>query len=200
MSRHDEFIADWKRRRPHLPYKIVDGSNSSMGLELLLDKDVWQYTKHDDMWDMSQPQLCGFFIPPFQRPLVWEESRKIAFIESAYLGLHLGTIVYNDALDLPMNGKRFHFTDRWLIDGQQRCNAIWGYVNDEFPVFAGAPHEHRWSELNIVEQRYFGHIQIGYTKIQSGDEQHLRMIYDRLNFGGVAHTDDQRALPIGLEP
>src|SRR3546814_14998333 len=102
----------------------------------------------------------------------------------------------NDALNLPMVDGRFDPTDRWLIDGQQRCNALWSYVNDEFPIFVGTEHEHRWSDLNIVEQRFFRHIQIGYTKLQSNDENHLRMVYDRLNFGGVAHTDDQRATKV----
>src|SRR3546814_2884302 len=104
-----------------------------MGLEMLVDPQAWIVKDEDTLWDMNQPRLCGLFIPPFQRPLVWEMDRKIAFIESAYLGIHLGTIVFNDALNLPMVDGRFDPTDRWLIDGQQRCNALWSYVNDEFP-------------------------------------------------------------------
>ena len=190
----DAFIARWRKDRPHLPYRIVDGSSSAMGLEMLTDPRAWIVKDEDTLWDMTQPRLCGLFIPPFQRPQVWDLARKVAFVESAYLGIHLGTIVYNDALNLPMERGRFARTDRWLIDGQQRCNALWAYVNDEFPIFAGTPHQHRWSDLNIVEQRFFHRIQIGYTKLQSNDENHLRLVYDRLNFGGVAHTSEQRAL------
>src|SRR3546814_5854747 len=91
-----------------------------MGLEMLVDPQAWIVKDEDTLWDMNQPRLCGLFIPPFQRPLVWEMDRKIAFIESAYLGIHLGTIVFNDALNLPMVDGRFDPTDRWLIDGQQR--------------------------------------------------------------------------------
>src|SRR3546814_5919378 len=71
-----------------------------MGLEMLVDPQAWIVKDEDTLWDMNQPRLCGLFIPPFQRPLVWEMDRKNAFIESAYLGIHLGTIVFNDALNL----------------------------------------------------------------------------------------------------
>lgn len=194
----EAYRAKWAEMRPHLPYPTIDGTISSMPIELLTNPSVW-IIKDDDpnaneLWDMSQPRLCGFFLPPFQRPLVWDEARMIAFVESAYLGIHLGTIVYNDGLDLPMKGSRFHFTDRWLIDGQQRCNALWNYVNDAFPIFVGTPHEHHWSDLNQTEQRTFKGIRIGYTELKIDDEQHLRLVYDRLNFGGVPHTEDQRAL------
>lgn len=195
MTDDAAYRARWAEARPHLPYRIVEGTTSAMGLEMLVDPRAWIVKDDDHMWDMNQPRLCGLFIPPFQRPLVWDQARQISFIESAYLGLHLGTIVYNDALNLPMIGSRFAHTDRWLIDGQQRCSALAAYVADEFVIFRGTPHEHRWSELNTVETRYFHRIQIGYTKIESSDEQHLRMVYDRLNFGGMAHTENQRALP-----
>jgi hypothetical protein len=195
MTRLDDYKRDWCQRRPHLPYKLVDGTISATSLEMLINPEVWAVKRGDTMYDMSQPLLCGFFVPPFQRPLVWDEARMVAFVESAYLGLHLGTLVYNDAMDLPMSGGKFHRTDRWLIDGQQRCNALWQYVNDAFPVFTGTSHEHRWSDLNELEQRTFGMIQIGYTKLTTGDEHELRTVYDRLNFGGVPHTEDQRALP-----
>src|SRR3546814_19847604 len=87
---------------------------------------------------------------------------------------------------------RFDPTDRWLIDGQQRCNALWSYVNDEFPIFVGTEHEHRWSDLNIVEQRLFRHLQIGYKKLQSNNENHLPMISDSSNLGGRTTTNERR--------
>lgn len=194
MTVSPAFRKDWCDRRPHLPYPVIDGTTSSMSLENLVNQAVWPMQRDDSCWE-AQPILCGFFIPPFQRPLVWDQARKVAFIESAFLGFHLGTIVYNDALNFPMVDGRFDRTDRWLIDGQQRCNALWGYVNDEFAIFAGTSHEHRFSDLNEVERRTFHAINIGYTRVRTNDEAELRMLYDRLNFGGVAHTEDQRALP-----
>src|SRR3546814_20300893 len=91
-------ISDWSSdvcSSDLLPYRIVDGTTSSMGLEMLVDPQAWIVKDEDTLWDMNQPRLCGLFIPPFQRPLVWEMDRKIAFIESAYLGIHLGTILFN---------------------------------------------------------------------------------------------------------
>lgn len=198
MTTSPKYRSSWEQARPHLPFPVLDGAVSSISLEILVDPDAWTIKDHDpkasDLWDMSQPRLCGFFLPPFQRPLVWDTQRMIAFVESPYLGIHLGTIVYNNALDMPMENGRFNHTDRWLIDGQQRCSALWNYVQNAFPVFAGTPHEHHWSELNPVEQRYFYGRQIGCTKLESGNEEQLRLVYDRLNFGGVPHTENQRAL------
>src|SRR3546814_7962414 len=82
---------------------------------MLVDPQAWIVKAEDTLWDINQPRLCGLFIPPFQRPLVWAMDRQIAFIESAYLGIHLGTIVFNDALNLPMVDGRFDPNDRWLI-------------------------------------------------------------------------------------
>src|SRR3546814_2147481 len=61
------FIARWRAARPHLPYRIVDGTTSSMGLEMLVDPQAWIVKDEDTLWDMNQPRLCGLFIPPFQR-------------------------------------------------------------------------------------------------------------------------------------
>lgn len=197
MEYREGYAESWARRRPHLPLPLIDATASSISMDNFIEPSVWPVREeYLDMYAPGQRILAGFFLPPFQRPAVWDATRKAAFIESAHLGIHLGTIVWNDSSDT-MEGQRFHRTDRWLIDGQQRLTAIMGYVSDEFPVFAGTPHEHRWSELNDIERRTFGHIQIGSSRLRSADEIMLRRAYDRLNFGGVAHAEDQRALPAG---
>ncbi|AXK43923.1 DUF262 domain-containing protein [Erythrobacter aureus] len=194
----DEQKARWKADRPHLPLPIVDGEISSMMLDMLISEDTFPIREgrgDHDLWDMSQPRLSRFFLPPFQRPVVWDEQRMVRFVESAYLGISLGTIAYNNGHDFPTKNGRFVHTDNWLIDGQQRVTSIMRYVNDEFPIFVGTENEHRWSDLSVVEQRYFGHRQIGLIRLRSDNEDYLRLVYDLMNFGGVAHTEEQRALP-----
>ena len=146
----------------------------------------------EGMWH-PQSQVGNYFLPPFQRPLVWEEWRMVRFVESALLGLHLGTIVVNDTMSVPCVGGKFHRTDRWLIDGQQRLTAIARYTQGHLTVFRGTPQEHSWAVLSEVERRTFANVTIGVGRVNITDEGTLRDLYDRLNFGGVGHTEDQRA-------
>jgi len=78
--------------------------------------------------------------------------------------------------------------DGLLIDGQQRINAIRGYVNNEFKVF-----DYLWSELDREDQMRFRRVVFSRGEISTMDDAVLRELYNRLNFGGTAHTEDQRA-------
>ena len=78
--------------------------------------------------------------------------------------------------------------DRWLIDGQQRLRAIQSYLDNEFPVF-----NFFWKELNGLEVRRFGNFPFAKTEIRESSEIKLKLLYNRLNFAGTPHTEDQRA-------
>lgn len=127
-------------------------------------------------------RLMGFTIPRWQRPLCWSQEQDIRFMESAWLGLPLGTFTYNvshsdDSLD------------NLLVDGQQRMNAIRGYLSNEFPVFG-----FHWAELDIVERRLFKTgVHFPSYMLSTKSEHELIELYNLLNFSGVAHTEDQRA-------
>lgn len=182
--------------RPHLPRPILDGIVTTIDLETIIDAGNHQTIRYADMFKPDQRRLGGYFLPPFQRPPVWDEARKVALVESLLLGVSIGTIVVVDAKNLPMNGELFADTDMWLLDGQQRVGALLDYSNDLFPVFVGTACEHRWSDLNQIERRFAWRQQIGIIKIQTDDEAKCRAIYDRMNFGGIAHTEDQRAIKV----
>lgn len=126
--------------------------------------------------------VMGYFLPKWQRPLVWTEAQDIAFIESAWRGIPLGTYSFNMLFD----GSEI---DMILIDGQQRMNAIQRYLNDEFPVFG-----YRWSEVTEVDQRVWG-MQVGFAcyRCRTRDEEYLRSYYNLMNFGGTAHKESERA-------
>jgi hypothetical protein len=173
--------------RPHLPQTLIDGYHSTTSIDdALRDRDV-------SMWD-PQPMLGSFFLPPFQRPLVWSEEQKISLVESFLLGISIGSIVVVDSMNMTMQNKDlFAKTDRWLLDGQQRLNALRAYREDEITVFAGTKCEHRWSDLTVAETRRVESINFGKIKVHTLDEGMCREIYNRLNFGGTAHTEDQRA-------
>ena len=136
--------------------------------------------------DEKTEWLLGHRLPPFQRPPVWSQEQSIKFIESAWLGVHLGIYVIN--MTDTWHGNFVHCTDLWIIDGQQRLRAISGYIHDEFPVF-----ELLYSELNKVEKRKFDAIPFSCNIVKEDDEKKLRKLYDIMNFGGTTHTEDQRA-------
>lgn len=126
--------------------------------------------------------VMGFYLPTWQRGLVWTERQMISFIESAWRGINLGTYTYNQAaLGSPY--------DNLLIDGQQRMTAIERFLDDHFPVFGW-----RWSEVTPTDKRVWG-VSIAFASYitQTEDEDYLRSYYNLMNFGGTAHKETERA-------
>jgi len=155
----------------------------------------------------GQRWLCGFALPPFQRPIVWDEPRMVRFVESAASGLDIGEWVYVDAINAPMDmvdGREVtNRVDRWLIDGQQRLTALDRFWADAFPVPGATGRGMFWSEVPQVEKRRFLNRVFAAKELRITDEATLRRYYDLHNFGGVAHTEDQRATrddDAGTEP
>ncbi len=128
--------------------------------------------------------LGAFVLPPFQRPPVWSMEQNIRFLESCWLGYDIGryTIVQR-------HGK----LDRWdmcLIDGQQRVRALLGYMGNMFPIFG-----YHFNEVTERDRRHFQNLVFARAVLTDDDldEPKLRDIYNRLNYGGTPHTEDQRA-------
>lgn len=140
------------------------------------------HARGDHMIPSDMRAVMGFCLPVWQRGFVWSEAQKIAFIESAWKGLNLGTYTYNIA---PIG----HPLDNLLIDGQQRMRAIECYLMDQFPVFG-----YHWSEVTEVDKRVWSMSTIFASyRTDTTDEKYLRDYYNMTNFGGTAHTKDQRA-------
>jgi uncharacterized protein with ParB-like and HNH nuclease domain len=127
--------------------------------------------------------VMGYFLPPWQRGLVWTEAQNIRLLESLWRGLNIGTYTFNRSKKY---GGRL---DNLLIDGQQRMNAIQLYLQDAFPVFG-----YRFSEITDVDRRGFEMTTHFHCYITSSeDEAYLREYYNMMNFGGVAHKDGEQA-------
>lgn len=137
--------------------------------------------------DTAERYVCGFPVPAFQRGLVWTQEQNVAFIESAWLGIPLGT--YNThAMDWEGNEAEAKHFSGWLIDGQQRLTAIEGYWNDKFKVFGLL-----WSELTVQEKRRFTSIKFSYFESSLWDEALIRDLYNRMAFGGTPHKIEEMA-------
>ena len=126
--------------------------------------------------------VMGYALPTWQRGAVWTEAQQVAFLESAWRGIPLGTFTYNSLHTLgPL--------DNLLIDGQQRMTAIERYLTDQFPVLG-----YRWSEVTVVDRRFFDFSTLfGSYRCHSEDEPYLRNYYNLMNFGGTAHQPKERA-------
>jgi uncharacterized protein with ParB-like and HNH nuclease domain len=123
-----------------------------------------------------------FSLPNFQRPFVWSQEQQSRFIESAWLGFDIGSfVVTGHEWQNPLSDL--------IIDGQQRLTTLGRYLNGDFSVFGFA-----FPELDVDERRHFRNSTIlQTTTIQPKSEALLRELYNRLNFGGTPHTEEQRA-------
>lgn len=130
---------------------------------------------------------CGLPIPEFQRDLCWDHEQEIAFIESAWIGITLGSYTHH-YLDWGEGGKPKRFSG-WVIDGQQRLTTIERYWRDEFKVF-----DLYYSELRPIEQRRFMSIKFVHYESRLDNEEAIRDLYNRLAFGGTPHAPDEKAL------
>jgi hypothetical protein len=179
------------------PKKLLTGTPRDWSLGYLYEKRksfLENPRKAMELVYPGQEMLMGHALPPFQRPRVWTREQNVRFIESAVLGLHLGTWLYNAADDAPtvkVGGREvFDRTDMWLIDGRQRLSALDEYFGDAFPVF-----DMKWSDVPKVEQRRFlNGTMFTAFETRTTDVDHLKELYDRHNFGGTPHQPDQRAI------
>lgn len=131
-------------------------------------------------------RVLGYKLPEWQRPEVWTDSQCVKFIESVWLGVGLGSFMVNTS---------YHNAnlDDILLDGQQRLRAIERYWNDEFTV-AGDDGQHIvWTQFAQEEHNHFLRIPFPWVWTQYHDETLLKEAYNRHNFGGTVHTENQRA-------
>lgn len=112
-----------------------------------------------------------FLIPDFQRELVWTREQKILLVESVMLNLPIGFYI------MCPEPEGFY-----LLDGQQRWNAIFEFVDGEFPVFG-----YSWGSLSKSDQQVFRQRVFPYFTVASAGKDWQKEIYTRLAYGGTPH-------------
>jgi hypothetical protein len=131
--------------------------------------------------------LLGLVLPPFQRPAVWDVSRQRQFIESLFLGLNSTAIVVTDN-EWHDDGRRLPKTS-WIIDGQQRLTALAAFLAGELAIFDNV----RFADLDAADRRRLDHAPLARIKVSyRTSEADLKTLYERLAFGGLAHSEDDR--------
>lgn len=160
-------------------------------------------TRNEYPW--AERFVMGYPLPAWQRPLVWTDDQKIAFILSVWNGVDLGSYLINDVQDMikTKDGLIYGKFSDALLDGQQRLSALEDYLTDKIAVPDATGVPRTWSELPSIERRRFSNTTFTRSTIQSRDEALLRYAYDMRAFGGTAHAPDQRAsdvVPDRLQP
>lgn len=129
----------------------------------------YSYTLEHGVWLRSQDRLL---IPDFQRELVWTLDQKIRFMESVILNLPIGVYTLHENPGFTYG----------LLDGQQRWDAIFGFLDDKFEVFG-----YRWSALTEIDRRRLHNTVFACRAIKGFSRDQQKEIYDRLAYGGTPH-------------
>lgn len=169
-----------------LPARLLRGREMATPMCVL-----WE-GRADDLTMPGERRILNQIVPPWQRPEVWTQAQKASFIEGVILGLGAGYYVVNGTDYDPNEEARGRVQSKpmsgWLLDGQQRITAVRDFISDGLPIFDGL----RYSNLSVPEQRLrfdnvvFTRVQLDYCD----DEDKLKELYRRLNFGGTSHTQD----------
>ena len=122
----------------------------------------------------------------YQRDFCWSIEEKQQLIESIYKGIDCGKIVvrehtYNEVESkLKKGDKEIAFFD--IVDGKQRLNALFGFMNDEFPDSNGK----YYSDMSILARRRFENKTVfTFARMDSAttDEEVLK-VFLLINFSG----------------
>ena len=64
--------------------------------------------------------------PDYQRPAVWTKAQKQLLIDTILHGYDVPKLYFRK---ISKNPEKFD-----VVDGQQRLRAIWGFMDDEYPI------------------------------------------------------------------
>ena len=127
-----------------------------------------------------------FIIPEYQRDLVWSDKQKVNLIKSIMTGVPIGTFVFARQAYDKQTLKKLPTRIYYLLDGQQRLNAIKGFLDNEFAMDG-----YFFNDLPYLDKRTFIDFHNFDSMIINEPtlEQELDF-YLTLNFGGTAHTKE----------
>lgn len=171
--------------KPRFPARRFYGQMMQTQLQMMLMQRE-TLNKILDNEGYTGRRVLGYKLPVWQRNEKWSEAQCTRFIESIWLGVGLGTFMVN----MTESNKD---ADNILLDGQQRLRAIERYWDNEFPVMGDDGKEYFWNDLTREEHAHFLRIPFPWVMSQYKKEEELKEAYNRHNFGGTPHTEDERA-------
>ena len=124
--------------------------------------------------------------PEYQRePNLWSVKEKGDLIDSIFKGLDIPKLYF---YKLPKEEKYE------VVDGQQRLEAIWGFLSNEFRVTSGK----KFSELSNPEQQKVKKYELQVTEIIKAEDSELRLLFLRLQLGELLNMGEKLKAQTGI--
>ncbi len=173
-----------------VPRKRFIGELANIMLHNLIS-DVPRRNRMLDADGWTGARVMGYKIPEWQRNAVWTPAQEALYITSIYEGGNCGKYMVNST----MFNKEF---DGLLIDGQQRLRAIERYIDGHVRVRGEDGIEYTWIDLTEREHRHFLRMSFDSILTPYTDLETIIAAYRMHNFGGTAHTEEDR--PVSVAP
>jgi len=143
---------------------------------------------------------------PYQRGHVWGLTRRRNLIRSIIMGIPIPSLIVNDRMGAKFSEPTYDQDRNWayaIIDGKQRTTTIIMWLRSEFavpaswfgPDLVSTPEPTtdgiyvRFSGLTIPAQRGMRNRTIGVAEGKFGTLTEERMVFDLVNFGGLAQGE-----------
>lgn len=154
--------------------KIADYDIREYPVEVLVDKFT----------DSSGNDEADFFIPDYQRELVWDQKRQSRFIESILMNLPIPYIFIAEVKGGENDGRAE------IVDGAQRMRTLQRFMLNHLKLSdmrqLTKMNGFRFSDLSHGRQRRVKRKTIRLIELTHNmDEEARREMFDRLNTGGI---------------
>lgn len=157
-------------------HKIIDFDTREYPVEVIVSKYLDRLDEDDN----------DFFIPDYQRELVWPDEHQSRFIESALMGLPIPLLFVADVKGQEGRAE--------IVDGSQRVRTLARFMKNELRL-TGLKRLSRlngftFADLPPVRQRRFGRHTMRMIELREGaDEDVRRDIFNRINTGSLRLND-----------
>lgn len=140
------------------------------------------YLEKDELW----------LDPPYQRAAdIWPREKKQLLIDSILNGFDIPKFYFHDFYPgKSINGRKYRFA---IIDGKQRLDAIWGFIDGEFPLsddiemvnqpeldVRGLTYAELGSQFPRLKSRFDSRA-LAVVTIQADDTELIEEMFSRLN-------------------
>ena len=135
--------------------------------------------------DRDQKGMDGLELDPdFQRGHVWNDEKRIAFVEFCLRGGQSSRTLY---FNHP-NWQGSYIGQMVLVDGKQRLEAVRRFVRNELPIFGGN-YLKDFDDPKRLLRTSGAHLIFAVNNLKTRKE--LLQWYIDLNDGGVVHTKEE---------
>ena len=157
-------------------HKIIDYDTREYPVEVIVEKYLNRLEDDDN----------DFFIPDYQRELVWPEEHQSRFIESVLMGLPIPLLFVADVKGQEGRAE--------IVDGSQRVRTLARFMKSELTLSGlrrlTKLNGFKFSDLPLVRQRRFGRHTMRMIELREGvDEEVRRDIFSRINTGSLRLND-----------